>query len=143
MRSPEATKRAAKAFFQRHKNDPVFREKRRLWTKKWRHANPDHYATPRYRYVVLRSKCKHRGIQMVLSFEEYCELVVDKPCHYCGSMVVQMGSGLDRVDNDYGYSAENCVPCCYHCNVMKSNQTLEDFYERIERILYYRDRRKA
>ena len=141
MRSIEATKRAARAFFERNKNKPEFRAKRREWNRKWRHANPDFYVKPSYRFAILKAKCKHRNIQMSLTLEEYTQLTDAKPCHYCGCFSVSGGSGLDRVDNRYGYAVENCVACCYRCNVMKADLSLEEFYAQVERILDYRIRR--
>lgn len=41
-------------------------------------------------------------------------------------------SGLDRVDNDKGYTVENSVACCTRCNTMKSTYCLEEFYRRME-----------
>jgi hypothetical protein len=42
--------------------------------------------------------------------------------------------GLDRVDSKCGYSPDNLVTCCFDCNRMKSDFTLEFFIEHIERI---------
>jgi hypothetical protein len=36
-------------------------------------------------------------------------------------------NGLDRVDNSQGHNVNNVVPCCYYCNVSKSDRTKEDF----------------
>ena len=56
-------------------------------------------------------------------------------CHYCGipeeklsgtGVLTQVGHvlknlGIDRVDNDAGYSSGNIVLCCYACNKVKGN----------------------
>lgn len=36
-------------------------------------------------------------------------------------------NGIDRVRSDFGYTKDNCVPCCYICNQAKSDSTPEDF----------------
>lgn len=36
-------------------------------------------------------------------------------------------NGIDRVDNDIGYTIENTVPCCKVCNFAKRNMSLKDF----------------
>src|ERR1019366_1694330 len=60
-------------------------------------------------------------------------------CHYCGTEIIwpklyeiRLTSGghrkqcsrsnLDRMNNDIGYTAENCVVCCFSCNTTKSNK---------------------
>ena len=35
-------------------------------------------------------------------------------------------SGIDRMDNNQGYTTENCVPCCKHCNFAKGKGSLEE-----------------
>ena len=42
--------------------------------------------------------------------------------------------GLDRVDNEKGYSIDNVVTCCEQCNVAKSTQTYEDFIQQANDI---------
>lgn len=36
-------------------------------------------------------------------------------------------SGLDRVDNNFGHSFDNVVPCCINCNKAKSNRSKKEF----------------
>lgn len=42
-------------------------------------------------------------------------------CHYCGGPLNAQGSGLDAKDNRFGHHCWNVVPCCWTCNMMKSN----------------------
>lgn len=42
--------------------------------------------------------------------------------------------GIDRLNNDKGYTVENIVSCCSICNKAKSNLTMEEFLAWIERI---------
>lgn len=42
-----------------------------------------------------------------------------KSCVYCGN---QKKIGLDRIDNDKGHIKENCVSCCYRCNITRGDQ---------------------
>ena len=43
-------------------------------------------------------------------------------------------NGVDRVDNERGYSLENCVPCCKFCNRMKRDLGKKEFLEHIKNI---------
>jgi len=38
-----------------------------------------------------------------------------------------MVSGVDRLNNDLGYIAGNCVPCCPECNYKKNNYSILEF----------------
>lgn len=140
MSSKEARQRSSRAYFERNRNNLDFRKKKNDLNKKWRYANPDHYVSPSYRFSILKGKSKHRNMEMGLSFEAYKTLIEGKNCHYCGVSILSSGSGLDRVDSSKGYIEGNCVPCCYRCNVMKADLSLEDFYSHIESILDYRAR---
>ena len=53
---------------------------------------------------------------MSISFETYA-LFLALPCFYCG----EESTGLDRVENNKGYTNANVVPCCKECNRLKSN----------------------
>jgi len=87
---------------------------------------------------------KTRGLVFELSREQFFNLT-QKECFYCGkppSSVIEklrgwgkcIYNGIDRLDNNVGYLAENCVPCCFVCNRMKSTLEKEEFIEHIRRI---------
>jgi len=56
-----------------------------------------------------------------------------KPCHYCDTHKNQM-SGIDRKDNNLGYTPENSLPCCTLCNMMKFTYSYDNFYKIINVI---------
>lgn len=139
MRSIAARQRATQRFRERWRNDPTYRAKKAAACRKFRKDNPDYDAKLSNRFAGLRSKCKSRGYEFALSFQQYTGLVEGKTCFYCGAdLTNSRGASLDRVDSSIGYLIDNCVPCCYLCNVMKSDMSQEGFYARIERILAYR-----
>ena len=53
-----------------------------------------------------------------INFDEFKELVTSA-CHYCKSKTDSEAVGIDRINNDIGYTKENCVPACWTCNRMK------------------------
>lgn len=70
------------------------------------------------------------------------------PCHYCGvppqnvvSAEDRYGSytynGLDRVNNNLGYSTNNVVACCEQCNRAKLTYTKEEFREWLHRAYHH------
>ncbi len=71
--------------------------------------------------------------------------VMQSPCHYCGielsneySHPTKNGSfkynGLDRKDNDKGYTPDNTLPCCWRCNRAKQKDTYADFMKWIKQV---------
>jgi hypothetical protein len=54
------------------------------------------------------------------------QLLIVRPCYICKK---DNASGLDRIDNNLGYSSLNVYPCCFDCNRMKSNKTTTNFIE--------------
>lgn len=65
--------------------------------------------------------------------------IIRKNCTYCGSAPAQLKkfktkkspsllyNGIDRVDNNIGYTAKNSVPCCFICNKAKGTLSLKEF----------------
>jgi hypothetical protein len=65
-----------------------------------------------------------------LDFDKFMSMVTSK-CHYCGIPPSQeynkkglrfyaLYNGIDRYDNNEGYTEVNSVPCCKFCNLAKS-----------------------
>jgi hypothetical protein len=135
MRSDAAKKRAARNFYLRNKDNPEFKAKRSVWQKKFRAGRPEAYEASSYKFNNLKSKCKHRSIALNLSLQDYERLTSATLCYYCHGRLPRLGSGLDRIDSDGPYSVDNCVPCCYICNVMKSDLTVYEFLHHINKII--------
>lgn len=138
-RSKEAIARAWKAHYQRNRLNPDYLAFRRDHCRKFRANNPTYGTALNVRFSMLKARCKIKGTQITLSLEEYKSLLDGKNCTYCSSTISgSKGCSLDRVNSDLGYVVGNCVPCCYICNVMKSDLTVEQFYAHLERILEHR-----
>jgi hypothetical protein len=83
----------------------------------------------------------HRHLEIKLTYEEFLEFTKIKKCHYCYNPINWVEYGcvnskftsraryLDRKNNDFGYSKENCVVCCTLCNRTRSARyTYEDWF---------------
>lgn len=86
------------------------------------------------RYISYRNGANNRGIDFNISKEEF-KTFWNKPCTYCGSEIETIG--IDRIKSNEGYRLCNCIPCCSSCNMMKSDNTKDDFISNIKKIYEY------
>jgi len=95
----------------------------------------------------MRASAKKRGLPWNLT-KERVRATTKQHCFYCGVEPRQVRrqaecngdyiyNGLDRIDNDKGYSAENTVACCGTCNTAKSQMTVGEFRVWIHRVHAY------
>ena len=87
---------------------------------------------------------RERNLEYSLTKEQFRELT-SLNCWYCNkppsSLWKQkrtngsyLNNGIDRKNNNIGYTIENSVPCCTDCNFMKSSRSYEDFLNKIKEI---------
>jgi hypothetical protein len=96
--------------------------------------------------VVQRSL--RAGIEYDITVEQFSN-IVRQNCYYCGveprlrsNKTVNKYSpnfslyanGVDRRNNDIGYTVANCLPCCKDCNTAKASLSAEDFFSLIARV---------
>ena len=98
-------------------------------------------------YAVMRAYkggAKKRGYTWDLTEEQF-KNITQKNCHYCGAKPNNISktkcntgdyiyNGIDRIDNNEGYTIDNVVPCCKTCNQAKSNKTLQEFKDWIKKV---------
>lgn len=96
-------------------------------------------------YKYYKANAKRRKYEFHLTKSEFRSLTKED-CYYCGmepsnAYTPKKGqngsytySGIDRIDNNIGYTIDNCVPCCKQCNRAKSSLTQEDFLEWAHRL---------
>ncbi len=87
----------------------------------------------RGRYSVYKSKCKMKSIEFDLTLEVFDQITKLK-CYYCDSLENNGINGIDRIDNNLGYTQNNITPCCQICNYMKNNLSKDLFFEQIIKI---------
>lgn len=89
-----------------------------------------------------------RGIAWALSRDQFRALIV-QDCFYCGEAPSQVSvskkngrmksngaftyNGIDRVNSEWSYVIDNCVPCCKACNYSKKSRTQRAFLDWIAR----------
>lgn len=82
----------------------------------------------------LLDRAKKRKIPFELD-RDVRTLVMSR-CHYCNLPasiafrhrgVLWVRNTIDRLDSGLGYTRDNCVACCWMCNVAKSDRSHKDF----------------
>ena len=91
---------------------------------------------------VRSAKDRHLSFDLT---EQDAYKIIKQNCFYCGEEPEPdsnnyIRNGIDRVDPKRGYTLDNCVPCCTSCNKMKSNMTLEHFFNKISNIYHNLER---
>ena len=93
-------------------------------------------------YSDIQQRANKRKQAFSLTKED-AKLLFESPCHYCGaapSMVKKakggayIYNGIDRKNNNIGYTKENSLSCCGWCNSMKSDKSYQDFIDKINSI---------
>lgn len=89
-----------------------------------------------------KAKAKLKNLAFNLT-EEECILFFKSNCYYCGSKPSNCSksktgnfeyNGIDRVNNDKGYTQDNCVSCCNMCNKAKRHLKQFDFLDWIDKV---------
>ena len=101
-----------------------------------------------YKKRAIRS-----GLEFKLKKAEFKQLT-QQPCHYCGGEPTGRAArvisgkyeslyyynGLDRMDNNRGYTIDNVVPCCMTCNRAKNTMSYDDFIKWLDRVINFRSK---
>ena len=97
-------------------------------------------------FYRIKQGAEKRGLLWALS-EADVRRMLGAPCYWCGDVRVnQLGkayrlngrlgyNGLDRLDNNVGYTEANAVPCCGPCNRMKGTMSTDEFVRRCAEIV--------
>jgi len=92
-----------------------------------------------YHYTWRANK---KGLVWELSRDQFLD-ITQKPCHYCGAAPHKRNrksygefvyTGIDRKNNEDGYTLENSLPCCEVCNYAKRDMDYDDFLSWIGNI---------
>jgi hypothetical protein len=100
-------------------------------------------------YSSYKIGAKKRKLGFDLSIEQFVELT-SKNCFYCGELPSNIKkseyghgefiyNGLDRINNNLGYTLSNVTPCCAKCNFMKRALKQKDFISQAHKISHWRN----
>jgi hypothetical protein len=102
-------------------------------------------------YKSYLDGAKKRELNFSLSKDDI-KILTKGNCFYCGAPPSQIRignringgyvyNGIDRLDNNRGYTTENTVSCCGICNLAKRKMTVQEFIVWIKRIHKYCEER--
>jgi hypothetical protein len=97
---------------------------------------------------VYNEQARYRDYLFELTKEQFFS-IVNNHCNYCGNEPSNFVSdkhnnrfyynGIDRIDNNIGYTLENCVAACKICNRAKRDLSTQEFNSWISRIINYNE----
>lgn len=106
----------------------------------------EHRVNMAFNYFLRYYKqgAQRRDLVFELSNEEFKELI-NSPCFYCnrppterivGDRLKQpiTANGIDRLDNNKGYTKENSVSCCSICNYAKRSMSVEEYVQHCQQV---------
>lgn len=77
-------------------------------------------------FVDVNKKRKNKR-EITITEEQHNEIILQK-CWYCNKPATPF-HGLDRQDNNKGYTQDNVVSCCPRCNYAKGEMTVQEFVQ--------------
>lgn len=110
----------------------------------------EHYSTISYVFNNYKQSAKKHNREFQLTRPEFEEFITSN-CYYCGTKPsIKRNSynttdlepfyynGIDRKDNDKGYTIDNSVTCCMKCNFLKKDYSESEFLNLIKNIYEWR-----
>lgn len=93
---------------------------------------------------VYQASAKRKNFEFTLTNEQFRE-ITSSNCYYCGIEPKQISkitkgitsyiyNGIDRMNNNKGYTIENSVACCKECNFLKSSRNMKEFCDLVNKI---------
>lgn len=84
-----------------------------------------------------RTRAEKKALDFTITEQFYNEVVAEL-CTYC-TRRPPFGCGMDRIDNDLGYTEENITPACGECNYMKKALNMDVFIVQAANIAAFCD----
>ena len=85
-------------------------------------------------YSLYKTNASKRGYVFEILEEEYYKIIQDD-CYICGKKTDETHiNGIDRFDNDVGYTLANANACCGECNYMKRDLEYNVLFDRFNKI---------
>lgn len=97
------------------------------------------YKSAKHKWRMAKNRATKKQREFTITVED-TEKIVSEQCFYCGE--TEEARGLDRWQNDLGYTINNCVPACWPCNNGKSDYTAEEYIEHCRKVVKFWDNKE-
>jgi len=108
------------------------------------HLLPEGVAAFNELFTRMQRNAEERNLEWQLTREQV-RYLTKQSCYYCGAEPSKVShrpqfngtyvyNGIDRVDNAKGYTVDNVVPCCEHCNYAKRTRSVEQFRDWVIKV---------
>ena len=87
-------------------------------------------------YLRHIKRAQRKKLPFRMSWEEF-KAARKKPCLFCGTKIADVN--LMRVDTEGEFAHENMVPACPGCSKMRGNQTLDQWFTQMWRVLKHNE----
>lgn len=98
-------------------------------------------------FGFYKKNAQRKNLEFSLSKDQFKE-ITSKNCIYCGTPPFNffkrendnghyIYNGIDRKDNNKGYTVENSLTCCTICNRAKSDMQLNSFTDYLKRVAIF------
>ena len=105
---------------------------------------PNGHSAKHHLFLRYKNDAINRNLSFELEFD-YFVFLTSQNCKYCkkppeqiakgrNSRSIYIYNGIDRKENNIGYTQKNSVSCCKKCNYGKHEQTEKEFYEWIKKV---------
>jgi len=88
-------------------------------------------------YINYRHRAIRKHLEFSITNDDFNQLT-SQDCYICGKISTRTHkNGVDRYDNELGYTLENCRSCCGECNYMKCEYSYDDMFDKLKLIHHY------
>jgi hypothetical protein len=91
------------------------------------------------KYYAAKVESKRKSREFTINIEDYLSICTNK-CYLCGTepdILKNEILGIDRFDNNSGYTMENSRACCSFCNRIKMDKSITEAIQQCGKILNY------
>lgn len=82
-----------------------------------------------------KTRAKKSDFDFDITIEYFRQILFDDDCYLCGKAnSTTHRNGIDRYDNNIGYTVENCRVCCANCNYLKRHYSFDELIRKMVRI---------
>ncbi len=88
-------------------------------------------------FARYRDRAIKKGLEYSITKDEF-DAIIDRECYMCGKQNTSVHkNGVDRYDNNVGYTTDNSRPCCGECNYMKRDYSYTELFDKFMLIYNY------